>query len=363
MEAKQNKSKQVNKKNKNQSLSYSDSGVSIDAGNELVTRIKPIAANTHAHHRANILGGVGGFGALYELPIDRFQNPVLVSATDGVGSKLKLATALERDEEIGIDLVAMCVNDIIVCAAEPIYFLDYLATGELNVEQAERIIKGIGRGCEQAGCALVGGETAEMPGMYASGEYDVAGFAVGIVDKKNILNPAQVQVGDIILGLQSSGPHSNGYSLIRKILELSDTDLSMPFTDNKTLGDVLLEPTRIYVKSILGLLNEVEVAAICHITGGGLIENPPRVLPANTTAEIHRSAWEMPEVFKWLQQNGNIDETEMLRTFNCGIGMLVVVHPRDSASAISLLEKSGETVFEIGKIGSGEGDPLVNIVE
>lgn len=354
---------------------YRDSGVNIDAGNELVSRIKPIATRTHGKHAANILGGLGGFGALYELPLAKWQNPVLVSATDGVGSKLKLAAQMARDTSIGIDLVAMCVNDIIACGAEPLCFLDYFASGVLDLEQSENVIKGIARGCELAGCALVGGETAEMPGLYASGEYELAGFAVGMVDKKNILDGSRVQVGDKILGLGSSGPHANGFSLIRKIIELSGADLAQPFAEacsvvkvnsdatsdksNQTLADVLLTPTHLYVKPLLQLLAEVEVSAIAHITGGGLLENPPRVLPTGTVAEIHRANWPIPPVFQWLQRNGNIEESEMLRTFNCGIGMVVVVRPQDSWHAISLLQQAGETVFSLGQINSASGPPRV----
>lgn len=350
-----------------QALRYRDSGVDIEAGNELVSRIKPLAARTCAAHGDQVLGGVGGFGALYEVPLARFPNPVLVSTTDGVGTKLKLANELAENESIGIDLVAMCVNDLIVCGAEPLCFLDYFATGALNLEQAENVLKGIARGCELAGCAMMGGETAEMPGMYRHGEYDLAGFAVGVVDKKNIIDASRVQAGDVILGLQSSGAHANGFSLIRKILQRNGNgnavDLFAPFADHKTLGDVLLEPTRIYVKSLLRLLAEVEVAALCHITGGGLLENPPRVLPPGVVAEIHRANWQLPPIFQWLQQHGNLDETEMLRTFNCGIGMLAVVHPADCERAIALLEQAGETVFCVGEINAAEGPPRVVVVD
>ena len=337
------------------SLRYSDSGVSIDAGNQLAERIKRVAARTHG---AGVLGGLGGFGALYELPLDRFRNPVLVSATDGVGTKLKLASMMARDDTVGIDLVAMCVNDIIACAAEPLYFLDYFATGELEVGRAETVINGIARGCVLAGCALSGGETAEMPGMYAPGEYDLAGFAVGVVDKDNLLDPARVKAGDMVLGLASSGPHANGFSLIRKVLEISGDDLSRPFAGT-TLGETLLEPTRIYVKPLLRLLASVEVAAIAHITGGGLLDNPPRVLPDGVVAEIHRSSWTMPAIFEWLRENGNIDEVEMLRTFNCGIGLLLVVAEQDSRQAVTILEEAGETVFPLGQIAADSGRPRV----
>ncbi len=327
-------------------MKYRDSGVSIDAGNAFAKRIKPIAARTHGAH---VLGGLGGFGALYELPIERYPKPVLVSATDGVGTKLKLAMRLARHDSIGIDLVAMCVNDIIVSGAEPLYFLDYFATSALNPARAEAVISGIARGCTLAGCALVGGETAEMPGMYAAGEYDLAGFAVGVVDKDKMLDSARVRAGDVILGVASSGAHSNGFSLIRKILERSGDDLLQPFADS-TLGETLLKPTRIYVKSLLRLLSEVQVSAIAHITGGGLLDNPPRVLPPGVVAEIHQSSWETPMIFNWLQEHGNLAEQEMLRTFNCGIGMVVVVGCADATRATTMLEGAGETVFEIGQI-------------
>ena len=343
-------------------LRYSDSGVNIDAGNRLVARIRALAARTHG---PGVLGGVGGFGALYELPVAKYQNPVLVSAADGVGTKLKLAAQLGRHHTVGIDAVAMCVNDLIACGAEPLYFLDYLATGALRVEHAEAVVEGVARGCEMAGCALVGGETAEMPGMYAPGEYDLAGFAVGIVEKRDILTPSRVEVGDIVLGLGSSGPHSNGFSLIRKILDIvkiSGDDLSRPLAGGdspSSLGETLLEPTRIYVKALLRLFAEVQVAAVSHITGGGLIENPPRVLPPGVAAEIHRSNWELPPVFRWLQESGRIDDGEMLRTFNCGIGLVVVVPARDHRRAVAILEEQGETVFSLGHIRAACGPPQV----
>lgn len=340
-------------------LRYSDSGVNIDAGNDLVARIRRIAARTHG---PGVLGGVGGFGALYELPAAGYQNPVLVSAADGVGTKLKLAAQLGRHHTVGIDAVAMCVNDLLACGAGPLYFLDYLATGALRVEHAEAVVEGVARGCEMAGCALVGGETAEMPGMYAPGEYDLAGFAVGIVEKRDILAPSRVKTGDRVLGLASSGPHSNGFSLIRKILDRGGDDLSRPLAGGdspSSLGETLLEPTRIYVKALLRLFAEVEVAAVSHITGGGLIENPPRVLPPGVAAEIHRSNWEWPPVFRWLQDNGRIDDGEMLRTFNCGIGLVVVVPARDHRRAVEILERQGETVFSLGHIRAAAGPPRV----
>ena len=342
------------------SLQYRDSGVDIDVGNAIAARIKPLAARTHGEA---VLDGLGGFAALYQLPLDAFRNPVLVSATDGVGTKLKLAAASGRDDGVGIDLVAMCVNDIVVYGAQPLFFLDYFASGKLQVARGEKIIGGIARGCELAGCALVGGESAEMPGMYANGEYDLAGFAVGAVDKAKLLDASKVRAGDAVLGLASSGAHSNGFSLIRKVIDVTHADLSQAFGDS-TLADVLLEPTRIYVKSMLRLLDEVEVSAIAHITGGGLLENPPRVLPPETVAKIDRSAWQFPPVFEWLRDAGNIDEMEMLRTFNCGIGMVVVVPQAQLSRAVSVLEAMGETVFCIGQIEEdrhGKNDGMARV--
>ncbi len=329
------------------SLDYRQAGVDIDAGDALVERIKPLVQRTL---RPGVLAGLGGFGALFELPVERYRQPVLVSGTDGVGTKLKLAMQLGRHDTIGIDLVAMCVNDIVVTGAEPLFFLDYYATGHLNVDAAAEVIGGIARGCEQAGCALTGGETAEMPGMYAGEEYDLAGFAVGIVEKARILQPERVRPGDVLLGLGSSGPHSNGYSLIRKILERSGAALDQDL-EGRTLGDALLAPTRIYVKPLLALLAEVEVHALAHITGGGLTDNLPRVLPAATEAVIHTAAWPRPAVFQWLQRQGGVAEPEMLRTFNCGIGMVVCVAPEDAGRAAHLLTAAGETVYDIGEIG------------
>jgi phosphoribosylformylglycinamidine cyclo-ligase len=329
------------------SYSYQDAGVDISAGNELVQRIKPIAEKTK---RAGVLEGLGGFGALFELPLDRYKNPILVSATDGVGTKLKLALQFNKHDTIGIDLVAMCVNDIVVQGAEPLFFLDYYATGKLNVDAATDIIRGIGKGCEQAGAALVGGETAEMPGMYHGEDYDLAGFSVGIVEKAKLLRPDLVQAGDHILGLASSGIHSNGFSLVRKVIEISNAKLNDNFEANRSLGEVLLEPTRIYVKSLLKLLGEVEVHALAHITGGGLTENIPRVLPAHTQAVLDPKTWERQAVFKWLQTAGNISNEEMHRTFNCGIGMIVCVPAAVSERAIAILQQAGETVSKIGEI-------------
>ncbi len=344
-------------KNK-QSLSYRDAGVDIDAGNSLIERIKPY---TKATQRPGVLGGLGGFGALFELPLDRYKNPVLVSGTDGVGTKLKLALMTGKHDTIGIDLVAMCSNDLIVAGAEPLFFLDYYATGKLDLETATSVIKGISEGCIRSGCALTGGETAEMPGMYEGEDYDLAGFCVGIVEKDNIIDGSKVKAGDVLLGLASSGAHSNGYSLIRKVIEVSGADLDSDF-DGATLGERLLEPTRIYVKSLLALHNEVDIHSLSHITGGGLLENLPRVMPENTCAKIDGSSWSRPEVFNWLQEQGNIEDTEMYRTFNCGIGMVVVVAAEDKQQTIKLLEQQGETVFTLGQIEtSSEKTPSVSI--
>jgi phosphoribosylformylglycinamidine cyclo-ligase len=329
-----------------ESLNYKSAGVDIEAGNALVERIKPIAAKTR---NAGVMAGLGGFGSLFELPLDRYKNPVLVSGTDGVGTKLKLALDLNLHNTVGIDLVAMCVNDIIVQGAEPLFFLDYFATGKLNVDTAAAVIEGIGKGCEQAGAALVGGETAEMPGMYADGDYDLAGFCVGIVEKDNIIDGSKVKAGDKLIGIASSGPHSNGYSLIRKIVEKSGLSLN-DNVNGKPLGKTLLEPTRIYVKPLLELLKTVPVHAMAHITGGGITENLPRVLPKDLSANIELSAWQLPEIFAWLQQQGNVDLADMLVTFNCGIGMIVCVAAEDEASTLKILAQQGETAFAIGEI-------------
>lgn len=342
--------------NTNDRLSYKKAGVDIAAGDALVERIKPIAAKTHT---AGVLKGLGGFGALFELPLHRYQKPVLVSGTDGVGTKLKLALALNKHDTIGIDLVAMCVNDIVVLGAEPLFFLDYYATGRLDVDVAAAVIRGIGRGCELAGAALVGGETAEMPGMYTQGEYDLAGFSVGIVEKERILDGSTVKTGDRLIGIASSGPHSNGYSLIRTILDRSavSTDRML---HGKTLAERLIEPTRIYVKPLLRLLNKVEVHALAHVTGGGITENLPRILADGLQAAVDLGAWRRPPIFSWLQQQGGLDTDEMLRTFNCGIGMIVCVGPDDEVAALDLLRQQGETAFYIGEIVAGDGDPRVN---
>jgi phosphoribosylformylglycinamidine cyclo-ligase len=345
---------------KNFSLNYRDAGVNIDSGNLLVERIKPIAARTH---RPEMLGNLGGFGALFEIPLERYKNPVLVSGTDGVGTKLKLAQAYSKYDTIGIDLVAMCVNDIVTAGAEPLFFLDYYATSHLDVEVATQVIEGISKGCELAGAALVGGETAEMPGMYKKGDYDLAGFCVGIVEKNAIIDGSQVQTNDALIGIASSGAHSNGYSLIRKILDISASSPNIPNLsllkgeksldknfDEHRLSEVLLEPTRIYVKPLLKLMQRMPVHALAHITGGGLLENVPRVLPAGLCANINTNRWLRPPIFDWLQQQGNVTDREMYRTFNCGIGMVVCVAQENLESALKYLKEMGETAWHIGNI-------------
>jgi len=341
------------------SLSYRDAGVDIDAGESLVEAIKPIARKTF---RPEVLTGLGGFGALYKLPVERYKEPVLVSGTDGVGTKLKLATELNRHDTIGIDLVAMCANDIIVQGAEPLFFLDYLATGKLKPEQGTVIISGIAEGCRQAGAALIGGETAEMPGMYANEDYDLAGFCVGVVERKDIIDGSRVTVNDTLIGLASSGPHSNGYSLIRKVLEVSGASLDTPL-DEQTLGDLLLAPTRIYVKPILQLLEALPIHAIAHITGGGLPDNLPRVLPKNTRAVIDARSWKQPVIFDWLQENGKIEPLEMYHTFNCGVGMVLALAAADTEKALELLKAAGENAFIIGHVETLPEDGLENRVE
>lgn len=328
--------------------SYKDAGVDIDAGNALVERIKPAAKSTF---RAGVMGGLGGFGALFDLKAAGFDDPLLVSATDGVGTKLKLAMDTGSHNTIGIDLVAMCVNDLIVQGATPLFFLDYYATGKLSVENAASVIEGIAEGCKQAGCALVGGETAEMPGMYHGEDYDLAGFSVGAVARDKLLPRNDVQAGDVLIGIASSGVHSNGYSLVRKLVAQSGAklDAKAPFTTTaKTLGDALLTPTKIYVKSLLPLLPQIK--ALAHITGGGLTENLPRVLPDALSATIDLSTWKLPPVFDWMQQVGNIEEAELLRTFNCGIGMILVVAEKDAVVTAKALADAGETVFRIGTL-------------
>lgn len=339
-------------------LRYQDAGVNIDAGNALVERIKPHARRTA---RPGVMQGLGGFGALFELPLDRYREPVLVSGTDGVGTKLKLAQHLRRHDTIGIDLVGMCVNDIVVQGAEPLFFLDYFATGRLHVDTAAEVIKGIADGCVLAGCALVGGETAEMPGMYSDDEYDLAGFAVGIVEKSRIIDGSKVKVGDVLLGLASSGPHSNGYSLIRKLLDISKADLDMACGEC-SLGDALMMPTRIYVKPLLRLLADQEVHAMAHITGGGILENLPRVLPEGVRARVTPHAWPMPPVFEWLRESGNIDQREMLRTFNCGIGMILVLPAAAVTQVQAMLSSDGLESWVIGDIAPAQGGPHVELM-
>ncbi|HKB59632.1 MAG TPA: phosphoribosylformylglycinamidine cyclo-ligase [Gallionellaceae bacterium] len=333
-------------------LSYRDAGVDIDAGDRLVENIKPFARRTM---RPEVLGDIGGFGALVEIS-KKYREPVLVSGTDGVGTKLKLAFELERHDTVGIDLVAMSVNDILVQGAEPLFFLDYFACGKLDVDTATEVIKGIAAGCEQAGCALIGGETAEMPGMYPAGEYDLAGFAVGVVEKSQVITGREIAPGDVVLGLASNGAHSNGYSLIRKIIERSKPDMQAHFEGARTLADCVMAPTRIYVKPLLALMQQVKVKGMAHITGGGLLENIPRVLPANTVAALDAKAWRMPKLFEWLQTMGNVEQQEMYRTFNCGIGMAVVVDRGDADKAAKLLQAAGETVWTLGEIRARQGD-------
>ncbi len=330
-------------------LTYKDAGVDIDAGAALVERIGDDVASTR---RAGVLSGLGGFGGLFALDLARFPDPVLVSGTDGVGTKLMLARQLERHDTIGIDLVAMCVNDIVVTGAEPLFFLDYYATGKLDVDAAADVIRGIADGCRQAGCALLGGETAEMPGMYDGSDYDLAGFAVGAVSRGDVIDGSQVSDGDVILGLAASGPHSNGYSLIRRILQASGDDVKAAMGDT-TLGDALLAPTRIYVAALMALFETLRPAALAHITGGGLSENIPRVMPDGHGVVLDAGSWSRPPVFEWLQQRGAVREHEMLRTFNCGIGMVVIVSPSNADTARKILEQNGEQVFTIGRVVAG----------
>jgi phosphoribosylformylglycinamidine cyclo-ligase len=344
------------------SLSYRDAGVDIDAGDALVENIKPFAKRTM---RPEVLGSIGGFGALFELS-KKFKEPVLVSGTDGVGTKLKLAFEMNKHDTVGIDLVAMSVNDILVQGAEPLFFLDYFACGKLDVASATSVVKGIAQGCELAGCALIGGETAEMPGMYPEGEYDLAGFAVGAVEKSQIISGATIQAGDALLGLASSGAHSNGYSLIRKILQVSGADLNAPFagrTPTQTLGETIIEPTRIYVKPLLALMQALPVKGMAHITGGGLLENIPRILKPELTAVLDKTSWALPPLFQWLQQQGNVAPQEMYRTFNCGIGMAVVVAASDAERAMQLLSAAGETVYRIGEIRTRSEGQAQTIVQ
>ncbi len=339
------------------SLSYRDAGVDIDAGNALVERIKPLAAATT---RPGVVTGLGGFGALFELPWGRYRQPVLVSGTDGVGTKLKLAIELGRHDGVGIDLVAMCANDILVAGAEPLFFLDYYATGHLDLEVATAVIAGIAEGCKRAGCALTGGETAEMPGMYARGDYDLAGFCVGIAEKDALITPDRVQPGDVLIALASSGPHSNGYSLIRKVLQVSGADPHQPLAGSApgaTLGELLMAPTRIYVKPVLALMEQTRIHAMAHITGGGLLENLPRVLPNGVKAMVDLGSWQRPEIFDWLQKSGGIADTEMLRTFNCGVGLVLCLSAAEAPSACAALNAAGERAWVLGHIARDDGAP------
>jgi len=338
-------------------LSYKDAGVDIDAGDALVDAIKPYAKKTM---RPGVLAGIGGFGALFEVP-KKYREPVLVSGTDGVGTKLKLAFDLNRHDTVGQDLVAMSVNDILVQGAEPLFFLDYFACGKLDVQTAATVVKGIAAGCELAGCALIGGETAEMPGMYPDGEYDLAGFAVGAVEKSEIIDGTTITPGDVVLGLASSGIHSNGFSLVRKVIERAKPDLNADF-GGRTLGDALMAPTRIYVKPVLALMETVPVKGMAHITGGGLVENIPRVLGEALTAELDQKSWPMPPLFVWLQEHGGVADSEMHRVFNCGIGMVLIVAADQAAAAQAFLQKAGETVWNIGAIrarAEGEAQTIV----
>lgn len=342
----------------NPSLTYAESGVDIDAGNALVERIKPLAAATR---RAGTMEGLGGFGGLFDLKACGYHDPLLVSATDGVGTKLKLAFAMNRHDTVGIDLVAMCVNDLVVQGAEPLFFLDYFATGGLSVDQAAAVISGIAEGCGQAGCQLIGGETAEMPGMYEPGEYDLAGFAVGAVERAGVLpRKSELQVGDVVLGLPSSGVHSNGFSLVRRVIERAGLAVQddAPFAPGQSLGDALLTPTRIYVKACLEPAQRGDIKALAHITGGGLTENIPRVLPEHLACAVDLGAWEKPPVFAWLQSTGNIAESEMLRTFNCGIGMVVIVAKEQADRVQSAFSNTGETVVRLGELTARSDAPV-----
>lgn len=333
------------------SLSYKDAGVDIDAGNALVSKIKGTVKRTR---RPEVMGGIGGFGALCDIP-SKYKHPVLVSGTDGVGTKLRLAMMLNKHDTIGIDLVAMCVNDLIVQGAEPLFFLDYYATGKLDVDTASQVVEGIGEGCIQSGCALIGGETAEMPGMYDAEDYDLAGFCVGVVEKEDVIDGTKVKEGDALIALASSGPHSNGYSLVRKIIEVSEADLNVDL-NGKSIGERLLEPTRIYVKPMLKVIEECDIHAISHITGGGFWENIPRVLPQGTKAVVDGNSWQWPEIFNWLQEKGNVETHEMYRTFNCGVGLVVALPEVDVEKALAALNAEGETAWRLGSIASATAD-------
>ena len=337
-------------------VTYRDAGVDIDAGDELVERIKP---RVRRSMRPEVLGGIGGFGALVEIPLDRYKKPVLVSGTDGVGTKLRLAIDMQRHDGVGIDLVAMCANDVVVQGAEPLYFLDYFATGKLHVDTAERVVAGIIEGCVQAGCALVGGETAEMPGMYHGADYDLAGFCVGIVDKDKIIDGTGTRAGDVVLGLPSSGPHSNGFSLIRRIVQVSAAHLEGPL-DGAPLIERLMAPTRIYVKPLLTLLQSVPVKGMAHITGGGLVDNIPRSVPEGLEVILERNSWPTQAVFQWLQEHGRVSDEEMYRVFNCGIGMTVQVAPGDADRAIEVLREAGQEARVIGSVQAGDRGVVIH---
>ena len=339
------------------SLSYKDAGVDIDAGNQLVERIKSVTKKTH---RPEVKGGLGGFGALCALP-EKYKKPLLVSGTDGVGTKLRLAMDLNQHQGVGIDLVAMCVNDLIVQGAEPLFFLDYYATGKLDVDVATEVVTGIGKGCEMSACALIGGETAEMPGMYHDGDYDIAGFCVGVVEADDVIDGSKVAEGDALIALASSGPHSNGFSLIRKIIEVSGADLQQEL-EGKSLQQHLLEPTKIYVKSVLKLIEQLPVHALSHITGGGFWENIPRVLPQGYKAIINENSWQWPAVFDWLQQQGNVTSYEMYRTFNCGVGMVIALPKEHAEQAVAILNAEGENAWLVGHIAKADDDTQVEMI-
>jgi phosphoribosylformylglycinamidine cyclo-ligase len=338
------------------SLSYKEAGVDIDHANQLVGNIRKIAARTH---RPGVIGKIGSFGGLFKIP-NHYQDPILVSGTDGVGTKLKLAIEMNKHDTIGIDLVAMCVNDVACLGAEPLFFLDYFATGRLNTEQALAVLTGIGKGCEIAGAALIGGETAEMPGMYTGDDYDLAGFCVGVVEKDQVIDGSQVQVGDCLLGIASSGIHSNGYSLVRQVLKTSNTSLQMPFA-GQTLGEILLTPTKIYIPALKALQKSLSIHAIAHITGGGLLENVPRILPPGTKAVIDRKSWEWPEIFQWLQAQGNIQTNEMYRTFNTGVGLVICLSQREADTALDILKAAGESAWILGHVASNDARRLPKV--
>jgi phosphoribosylformylglycinamidine cyclo-ligase len=338
--------------NQDKGLTYKDAGVDIEAGNRLVDRIKPMVARTS---RPEVLAGLGGFGGLFELPVDRYKRPVLVSGTDGVGTKLKLAQIMGQHQTIGIDLVAMCVNDVIVQGAEPLFFLDYFATGKLDGDIAATVVSGIAEGCQQSGCALIGGETAEMPDMYAPGEYDLAGFNVGVVERDRLIDGSAISDGDVLIGLSSSGPHSNGYSLIRRVIERSGADLQQTFGET-TLGQALLAPTQIYVRAVMAMLEQSEIHGMAHITGGGLQENIIRVVPDHLGVTISSNSWPRPAIFDWIQEHGGIEETEMLTTFNCGIGYCLIAAEKEVGTLMSLASEHGLEAFRIGRVMTTDGE-------